>query len=550
MLAKIFIKNYALIQELQVELSSGLQVITGETGAGKSIILGALRLIMGERSESQTRSEESKKSIVEASFTLEATKFKNFFEANDLDFWEETIIRREINRQGKSRAFINDTPVTLQVLKSLSKELIDIHSQFETSILYEEGYQFKVLDGLAGQNDLLKEYQREYQDYISEKQNLKKLQQQLVEHTREADYHQFLLTELREAHLEDIDLEEVKTELSKQEHAEAIIGELSESFQLLQQDEYGVLERLSEVKNKLTHLSSFGENYVALEERLTGLLHELHDISAEFERELEEIQIDPQYRQSLNEQLNTVNTLLVKHQAADIDELRSICQSLSDKENDTENLVSDIEISKERIAFYETSLQEKAQSLDKNRQKAADIFVGESTKILKRLGLEKAKLQFEITPAPDFNLYGKNKLAFLFQANPGFPLLPIKKAVSGGERARVMFAVKKIMAENTALPTLILDEIDAGISGRIGEEMGLLMKDMGKDLQLIVITHLPQIAAKGSVNYKVVKEATQGKTQTTIKRLSDDERTQEVAQLLSGNKITEAALKQAQELMR
>ncbi|MCL1677061.1 DNA repair protein RecN [Elizabethkingia meningoseptica] len=549
MLSKIFIQNFALIDQLEVELHKGLLVITGETGAGKSIILGALRLMMGERADLKAIADAEKKSVVEGTFSLDEKKFKSFFEDNDLDFEKETIIRREITPAGKSRAFINDVPVTLNTLQELSERLIDIHSQFETSNLFSEAYQFDIIDGLVKNQKLLTEYQSEYKVFTQARAKLLQLEKHLAEGNKEADYHQYLLQELEEARLDELNLDELKAELAAQENAETIIEQLSQTYQLLQQDEAGVLTILNEAKIKLSRIAGYSENFNQLSERIQGLYFELKDIADSCENELEKVQINPEALAALNTRLNLVNTLLIKHQVQSVEELISIREDLSREQGLAENLEEHIKEQLQLIEQQKEKLKKLAAGLSEKRHSGAKVFVEKSQHILQRLGLEKAKMEVELKEDTDFNEYGKNTIQLLFQANSGFPLKPIHTAISGGERSRVMLAVKKIMAENSELPTLILDEIDTGVSGRVAEEIGKLMHEMGQDMQLIVITHLAQVAAKGDHNYKVKKSEVAGKTQSTIVPLSKEDKLQEIAQLLSGSKITDAAIEQAKELM-
>ncbi|AQX11957.1 DNA repair protein RecN [Elizabethkingia meningoseptica] len=549
MLSKIFIQNFALIDQLEVEVHKGLLVITGETGAGKSIILGALRLMMGERADLKAIADAEKKSVVEGTFSLDEKKVKSFFEDNDLDFEKETIIRREITPAGKSRAFINDVPVTLNTLQELSERLIDIHSQFETSNLFSEAYQFDIIDGLVKNQKLLTEYQSEYKVFTQAKAKLLQLEKHLAEGNKEADYHQYLLQELEEARLDELNLDELKAELAAQENAETIIEQLSQTYQLLQQDEAGVLTILNEAKIKLSRIAGYSENFNQLSERIQGLYFELKDIADSCENELEKVQINPEALAALNTRLNLVNTLLIKHQVQSVEELISIREDLSREQGLAENLEEHIKEQLQLIEQQKEKLKKLAAGLSEKRHSGAKVFVEKSQHILQRLGLEKAKMEVELKEDTDFNEYGKNTIQLLFQANSGFPLKPIHTAISGGERSRVMLAVKKIMAENSELPTLILDEIDTGVSGRVAEEIGKLMHEMGQDMQLIVITHLAQVAAKGDHNYKVKKSEVAGKTQSTIVPLSKEDKLQEIAQLLSGSKITDAAIEQAKELM-
>jgi len=548
MLSRIYIKNFALIDTLEVSLNNGLQVITGETGAGKSIILGALRLILGERADVKSISNAQQKSIVETEFALH-NQFKKFFIENDLDYEHQTIIRREILPSGKSRAFINDVPVTLDVLKELSSQLIDIHSQFETSNLFTAEYQFKIIDGLSENKRLIGEYQSVFSDFQSLKIQLKKFQVQLSENRKESDYKEFLLNELEELHLDDVAYEDLQNQLSVQENAEMISENLAKVLSRFHQEEVGILSFFNEAKNKLSKIAEVSNAFSELDERLETSFVELKDIISELEDEAEKIEINPENLAKLAELNNRINALLVKHNVSGIQELKDIRDQLAGDQKGASELEAHIADIEENIAKKEKTLQSLSEKLSKNRKKSVPIFIKKAESLLKKLGLEKARVDIELQAARDFNAFGKENIQLLFQANSGFPLKPIQTAISGGERSRVMLAVKKIIAESDELPTLILDEIDTGVSGKVAEEIGNLMREMSADMQLIVISHLAQVAAKGNNNYKVVKQDVAGKTQSTIIPLNDKEKLNEIAQLLSGSKITEAALAQAKELM-
>lgn len=548
MLSRIYIKNFALIDTLEVSLHNGLQVITGETGAGKSIILGALRLILGERADVKSISHAEQKSIVETEFALH-NQFKKFFIENDLDYEHQTIIRREILPSGKSRAFINDVPVTLDVLKALSSQLIDIHSQFETSNLFTSEYQFKIIDGLSDNKKIIEEYQSEFSDFQSLKIQLKKLQVQLSDARKESDYKDFLLNELEELHLDDVAYEELQNQLSVQENAEMISENLAKVLSRFHQEEVGILSFFNEAKNKLSKIAEVSNAFSELDERLETSFVELKDIISELEDEAEKIEINPENLALLAELNNRINALLVKHNASDINELIEIRNQLAGDQKGASELESHIEDIEKSITAKEKTLHTLSERLSKNRKKSVPLFIKKAEALLKKLGLEKARVDIQLQNAQDFNAFGKENIQLLFQANSGFPLKPIQTAISGGERSRVMLAVKKIIAESDELPTLILDEIDTGVSGKVAEEIGNLMREMSADMQLIVISHLAQVAAKGNNNYKVVKQDVAGKTQSTIIPLNNEEKLTEIAQLLSGSKITEAALAQAKELM-
>lgn len=548
MLSRIFIQNFALIDSLEIDLKNGLQVITGETGAGKSIILGALRLIMGERADVKSFAKSDAKSIVETEFKI-TEKFKAFFEDNDLDFEEQTIIRREILPNGKSRAFINDVPVTLDILKDLSSKLIDIHSQFETSNLFTEQFQFGILDGLAKNQSLLADYQKHYVGYQNTKREIEQLKTALAENNKESDYKNFLLTELEEMQLDDLDFEEIQNQLNTQENAGQISENLAEILAKMNQEDFGILSGLFEVKNKIAKLSELSSEYQDFSQRLETTYLELKDINIEIENKAENLEIDPNLLQALLTTVNRLNALFLKHQVSDIDGLLAIREELSLSQNSLETIQNQIEEKENQLKLIEIQLSSLSKKLSDNRTKYSEDLENQARSIFAQLGLEKAILKIDLSDSSTYNFHGKNNIQILFQANSGFPLKPIQGAVSGGERSRVMLAIKKIMAENNALPTLILDEIDTGVSGRIAEEMGKLMKEMSKDLQLIVITHLAQVAAKGNQNYKVVKFDENSVTKTTIIKLSEDEKLNEIAQLISGSKITEAAISQAKELI-
>ena len=548
MLSKITIQNFALIDSLHISLNNGLQVITGETGAGKSIILGALRLVLGERADVKAISNPENKSIVETEFRIDKQHF-SFFEKNDLDFEENTIIRREILPSGKSRAFINDVPVTLDVLKELSSKLIDIHSQFETSDLFSEEYQFKIIDGLSENKLLISAYQQDFNTYQKLNKTLQELENQLENSNKEADYQNFLLSELEEIDLESIDLEELKNQVSIGENAGNIIENLNYISGRFYQEEIGVLDGLNDIKNKIQKIAENSPHFEELSKRLDEAHLELKDIHNQIENELEKVEIDPESLDAMTSLLNKINTLFLKHQVSDIEGLIEIKNQLSSQQKNSQDLEKNIIDIENQLSQLTEKLNVLASDISKNRKSAIPIFTEKIEKILKKLGLEKAKIEVELTNNENFNKFGKEHIQLLFQANTGFPLKPIQNAISGGERSRVMLSIKKIIAENTELPTLILDEIDTGVSGKVANEIGNVMQEMAENMQLIVITHLAQVAAKGSNNYKVIKEDVRGKTQSTIIPLNEEQKLQEIAQLLSGDTITDAAIQQAKELI-
>ena len=549
MLSRIYIQNFALIDQLEINFKKGLQVITGETGAGKSIILGALRLILGERADSKSISDFSTKSVVEAEFKI-SESLKIFFEENDLDFEEDTIIRREILPSGKSRAFVNDVPVTLDVLKELSERLIDIHSQFETSQLFSEEYQFKIIDGLSENKNLIETYQNDYLEFQRKQRELEKLKNTLSEGNKESDYKLFLLEELEAAQLETVNYELLQSQISLAENKGAISELLAQIFARTDQEEVGLFDGFYDVKNKLSRVADLSLQFSELNARLEENYVEFKDILFQLQNEAEKLDANPEDLLVLQEQNDKINALFLKHKVSDIEDLLKIKEELSLEKNSFEDIEHKIAHLEKEIAEASQSLLKKAEILSKNRKKAAPIFVEKVESLLHQLGLEKAKVEVELSSTKEFGKFGTEKIQLLFQANAGFALKPIQNAISGGERSRVMLSIKKLMAENAELPTLILDEIDTGVSGRIADEMGNVMQEMAENMQLIVITHLAQVAAKGNDNYKVQKSDIEGKTQTRIFPLNQEEKLTEIAQLLSGSKITDAAILQAKELMQ
>ena len=548
MLNRIFIQNFALIDQLEINLQRGLQVITGETGAGKSIILGALRLIMGERADLKNFADLEAKSIVEAEFKI-SNNLQPFFIENDLDFDENTIIRREILPSGKSRAFVNDVPVTLDILKELSEKLVDIHSQFETSNLFSEAYQFKIIDGLSENKNLIENYQNDFSELLKLKKEVEKLKNQLSEGNKESDYKQFLLEELEAANLENVNYELLQSQISLAENKGTISELLAQIFARTDQDEVGVFDSLYDIKNKLNKIAELSLQFSEINQRFEENYIELKDTLFQLQNEAENIDTNSEDLLALQEQNDRINALFLKHKVSEIDDLLQLKNELSAEQSSFVDLETKISSLEKEIISLENSLEKQTKVLTKNREKAIPVFKNKIENLLQQLGLEKAKVEVELTSTKDFVLFGKEKIQLLFQANSGFPLKPIQSAISGGERSRVMLAIKKLMAENAELPTLILDEIDTGVSGRIADEIGNVMQEMAENMQLIVITHLAQVAAKGNNNYKVKKSDIEGKTQTQIVSLNQEEKLTEIAQLLSGSKITDAAILQAKELM-
>ncbi|MDR3273228.1 MAG: DNA repair protein RecN [Flavobacteriaceae bacterium] len=548
MLSHLSIKNYTLIDDLQTGFPAGMITVTGETGAGKSIILGALKLVLGERADTKSLKNPDEKSVIEAEFHLDKHRFPPFFKENDLDFEAQTLIRREIQPSGKSRAFINDTPVTLDILQQLSSQLIDIHSQFETSDLLSEKYQLRLLDNFSGLQQTLKEYQSEYEEYIKEKKQFEQLKEKLQTGNKDFEYNQFLLNELNQIDLDKIDFPKLEEEANLMKNSEYLVQLLSESRQILEGDEVGISSQIYELNSRLSKGSQLSSELQKISERTESLKWEIQDISSEIENLLEKLEFDPLRYETVNEQINKINFLLQKHQVQKLFDLIEIKNKLETETSDFSDLEGKIKVSELRLQNLSEKLSSYSHSLHNNRLQNIPILENKILETLIRLGMEKSQIKIELSDTEKFTPFGTDQIRILFTANLGKEFQPIAKAISGGERSRVMLAIKKLMAENEDLPTLILDEIDTGVSGRIANEMGRLMSEMGKSMQLIVITHLPQIAAKGNAQFKVEKGEKSGSTFTQIRQLDDRERVEEIAQLISGESITENAVNQAKEL--
>ncbi len=550
MLTHLSIRNYALIDSLNMDFPAGMITLTGETGTGKSIILGALKLVLGERADLKSLKNSQEKCFIEAEFKLDKILFSDFFTSHELDFDENSIIRREILPSGKSRAFINDSPVTLDILQSLSRQLIDIHSQFETSELLNEKFQLSLLDYFSGLQPELSTYKTIFNQYTSEKKELQNLKEKLQSGTQDSEYNKYLLNELEEADLDNLYLPELEKELNLMKNSEYLAQMLSETRQILDHEEIGILTQLQELSSRIEKGVRVSSELEKLSERTGSIKAELQDISSELESFLEKLEFNLARFEELTQRINLVHSLLQKHKVPDLDELKKVRDELAKSTSDLSNLESLLSNSEKKINELSEKLSQYSEKLHTERIKNIPVLENKILEVLFRLGMEKSRIKIEITPLEEFTSTGTDKISTLFSANTGIEVQPIAKAISGGERSRVMLAIKKIMAENQSLPTLILDEIDTGVSGRIANEMGILMQEMAKTMQLLVITHLPQVAAKGNTQFKVEKAELDGETVTRVRLLTPEERIEEIAQLISGSNITETARKQAIELFR
>lgn len=549
MITSLSIKNYALIEKLSIDFSKGFSIITGETGAGKSIILGALGLVLGKRADLTSLKNKEEKCVIEAYFEISKYNLRSFFEANDLDYEEETIIRREILPSGKSRAFINDSPVNLQELQELSLFLIDIHSQQQTQELSDENVQFKIIDAIADNQKEILEYQTLLKSYKADKATLSSLLKRQGESTKEQEYNTFLLNELVAANLKSGEQEVLEADFEKLNNVEIIKESIDKSLAIANEEQIGVLNNLKEVKIALQKIAPFSIEYHTLLERITSLTIEFDDISDELTRCSEKLFNDPEQLDLISQKLQVIFNLQKKHQVNTVDELLEI-------QNQLENSIFEIGNLEAEIAALTHSIQEKIAVLDTladvihdKREVAVPILSQKLITILETLGMPNVRFNIDVNLSPTYFQNGKDEIQFLFSANKGTDFGLLKKVASGGEMSRIMLAVKAILAQYSKLPTLIFDEIDTGVSGEIAIRMGEIMKEMSLTMQIFAITHLPQIAAKGTAHFKVFKSTVADDTQSELKLLSSEERVVEIAQMLSGTVVSDSALNHAKALL-
>lgn len=549
MLQKLSIRNYALIDTLEIDFNKGLNIITGETGAGKSIILGALSLILGQRAESKYFFNQDKKCVIEGSFLLADEQLKPLFETNDLDFQAETLLRREIAADGKSRAFINDTPVNLGTLKLIGENLIAIHSQHATQEISNTDFQLLILDALANHQPLLKNYKQSYKQLKQLEQNLATLKQQTDEAKNKQDYEQFLFNELEQAALKAGEQEDIEQELEKLTHAESIKRSLLASTNLISESETAAINLVKEASLQLNAVEKFDPAIAELNERLKSVLIELKDLAIEISSVEEGTEHNAQRLQTIQDRLDLFYSLQQKHRVGNNAELLVIQEQLSDNLNAILNSDEQLEKLQKEIDELNALLFKQAKELDSNRRKAIAIAEKEVGKSLKQMSMPNAALTFNLASQAQLNNNGINEVRLLFTANAGQQAAPVGKVASGGELSRLMLAVKALLAKHTALPTLIFDEIDTGISGETALRVGEVIDALATDMQIMAITHLPQIAAKGNSHYFVYKNEKADKTTTGIKKLSANERVDAIAEMLSGKNPGASALQNAKELL-
>lgn len=548
MLKSLSIANYALIQELEMNPCRGLNMITGETGAGKSIMLGAVGLLLGNRADTKALFEESSKCVVEGSFEIGNYGLEQFFNSEDLDFDKECIIRREISPSGKSRAFVNDTPVRLETLKELGKVLMDIHSQHDTLNLGDGAYQLHLVDAYSESFTELKAYSGAYSDWKKSKKSLEQLQHTSLELKKEADFNKFQLEELSVLQLQEGEQSNLEDEQEILENAEEIKAKIQEILSQLQDEEFGALRMLSIAQQGIGQLAKLAHKFESFQERFQSTLIELKDISASLEDEDSQVEVDFEKLETVRERLTKVYHLQQKHGVDTVEDLIRLEKDLADKVLKVENLDEELENLENEVKAAEKTLMEKAQKLSKKRNSVFKSFSAELAKLLQQLGMENAQVEIssqEVAPTKD----GIDQIEILFSANKGVKPQPLKQVASGGEFSRLIFAIKYIMADKMALPTLIFDEIDTGVSGEVALQMVKMMQEIAKKHQVICISHLPQVAAKGEQHYFVYKDNSAAKTISKIKLLAGEDRIHEIAKMIAGASPSASAYESAKELL-
>lgn len=550
MLQKLHIQNYAIIDEIEIDFSNNLNIITGETGAGKSILMGALNLILGERADVTVLQQKEKKCTVEGFFEIKQHKaVQEFFQQNDVDQEDTLVIRREITAAGKSRAFINDTPVNLTQLKNLSALLVDLHQQFDTLELGQNDFQREVLDALADNGEALRQYHQYYNQYIQEGKVLKELQLQQHAANKELDYNKFLYDELEEAGFAENELEELDAELKMLSNSENIKEQLSAICFELKESEQPLVQQLKVLANKLSALPEFSAVVPAAVQRMQGVQVELQDVADELDALNDTVQYNPERISIINDKISAGYKLLKKHNVSTTNELLFIKNTLQQKLDAIFNISDEIAAKEKAVADLLNKCAALAKTISTNRKTTIPIFAKKVNALLSQVGMPNARFEIELTAVAILQPTGSDKIDFLFDGNKSNHFEPLRKVASGGELSRLMLCIKSMVAKKLQLPTLIFDEIDTGISGEAAKQVGIIMKDLSKAHQVIAITHQPQIAARANAHYFVHKSIIKDKIVTAIRLLNNDERITTIAQMLSGEKPTAAALENAREML-
>lgn len=550
MLEHLSIKNYILIRELELDFGAGFSAITGETGAGKSILIGALSLILGNRADTDVLLEKNGKCIIEGTFNVDREHFESFFEQNELDFDGHIVLRREISNSGKSRAFINDSPVKLPLMKALGERLVDVHSQHETLLLNESGFQLAVLDNYAGNKEVLQRYATQFEAYTQLTASLDRLKARKNSIRSEEDFIRFQFEELEKANLQDNELKDLEEEQEVIAHAEEIKSKLYQSLQALLQSDDSLIDHLSAIVSLTGKIADFQKDIKELHERLQSAAIELKDIGHALGQIEESISYDPARLEEVSDRLNMIYSLMQKHKVQDTAALITLKNELDSRLNAIDNIDEDIEKLEEEVRARQKMLEQEAMELRNSRKSMIPGLEKEITSSLMQLGMEKVKVEVRLDELNIFTDWGRDMVEFLFSANPGSPPAPVSRIASGGEMSRFMLALKSMITRKNLLPTVILDEIDMGVSGEIAARVGKLLKTMSENMQLIAITHLPQIAGKASQHFKVFKKYADEQTVTEVVKLSDEERVNEIAAMMSDETVSQAAKETAKELLQ
>lgn len=550
MIRHLDISNFALIDSLSIDFENGFSVITGETGAGKSILLGALGFVLGERADSGVMLDETKKCVVEATFSIDDERLKPFFDENDIDYDSECVLRRELTTSRKSRAFINDTPVSLQQIKELGSQLVDIHSQHDSLLLTNSEFQLKLLDDAADNIPLLIEYQKVYRSYIFCLNELKHLREISEKNVAENDFLAFQLDELVKSNLQDDEYEDVTRRLEVLENAEEVKTLLAQSANMLQESEMSILEQLNELKSNVEHLKKFMPQAESYAERIESTRIELKDIAHDIDSLQDSTQFDQDSLETLQERFDLIQRLMLKHHVSDYAGLLEIRAELSGKVSAFANIDGQVAEKEKELKKIKVELARLAKSLSDRRLDAKKTFERSVTEIIRQLAMPHGVFEIECSKLNDFSNTGLDKVRFLFSANKGIVPDDMSRVASGGELSRLMLAIKAVAAGKNYIPTLIFDEIDTGVSGEVASRLGDIMKLMGERLQLVSITHLPQVASKAKRHFFVFKDNSGEKTHSNIRQLAMDERVAEIAKMLSNDKITPEALKAAEVLLQ
>ena len=549
MITSLKISNYALIEYLDISFDIGLTCITGETGAGKSILMGGLGLVLGKRADLSVLKDNTKKCVIEASFLVDKYQLQSFFKKNELDYEAETILRREITPRGKSRAFINDTPVTLDLLGRLSSVLIDVHSQMENQSLFKNEYQFLVLDALAENQNIYDEYKQKLIEFQNSQREFDDLNSLNNEATKVQDYNQFLFEELTNEKLTPGLLTPLEEEIDQLSNVEAIQHYLAQSIYLIDEEQIGLLTQFTTLKSLLIDAANQSKKLNFFHDRIDGLFIELKDILNDLIAKHETLESNPALLEKLTQRWDKIQSLFQKHQVSNLEDLIEVRDNLAKELEQTQDLEKRIGLLKDKINTLKLSLEDLSNKLHQKRKEVSPKLCKQMEEIISKMGMKNARFKIDLVPSDEFLVHGKEQINFLFSANIGSDFKPIKKVASGGEMSRIMLSIKAILSQYKQLPSIVFDEIDTGVSGAVSDEIANLMSDMSHHMQVFTITHLPLVAAKGKQHFLVYKEVRENSTITRLKELNQEERVTELAQMLSGEQLTRTALDHARQLL-